>query len=130
MKQVTEYIHELHYKLRMMGIPVVGCAFVFGDNQSLLKNSSLPDSKLAKKLNGIAYYHVRKGVARDEWRTAYIKTDLNRADLLTKNLGAGPKRDGHVKSLLHHIVGNSVLDMATAAAAVQVAWEWIKYFFD
>ena len=130
MKQVTEYIWGLRYKLKMMGIPVVGCDFVFSDNQSVLKNSSLPDSKLNNKSNSIAYHHVREGVARDEWRTAYIKTNLNRADLLTKNLGTGPKRDGHMKSLLHHIIGDRVPDMAAAAASLKVAWKWIKLLFD
>lgn len=121
MKQVTEYIHGLRYKLRMMGIPVVGCSFILGNNQSVLKNSSLPDSKLNKKLNAIVYHHVREGVARDKWRTAYVKTKLNQADLLTKNLGPGPKHDGHVKNLLHHIVAHSVPDMPTTVTAVQVA---------
>jgi hypothetical protein len=34
MKQATEYIRGLRYKLRMMGITVDEPAFVFGDNQS------------------------------------------------------------------------------------------------
>ncbi len=35
MKQATEYIRGLRYKLRMMGITVDEPAFVFGDNQSV-----------------------------------------------------------------------------------------------
>ena len=35
MKQVTEYIRGLRYKLRMFGIPVDGPAFIYGDNQSV-----------------------------------------------------------------------------------------------
>ena len=65
MKHVTEYIKGLRYKLRMMGIPVVGCAYVLSDNQSVLKNTLSPDSKLKKKSNSIAYHHVCEGVARD-----------------------------------------------------------------
>ena len=33
MKQATEYVRGLRYKLRLMGIPVDEPAFIFGDNQ-------------------------------------------------------------------------------------------------
>ena len=75
----------------MMGITVDEPAFVFGDNQSVLANTTAPGSTLKKKSNAIAYHFVREGCARDEWRTTYINTDENLADLLTKPL-AGPKR--------------------------------------
>ena len=92
MKQCTEYIRGLRYKLRMMGIPVIGPAYIKGDNQSVLCNTSIPDSTLKKKSQSIAYHFVREGVARDEWRTAYVNTNENPADLLTKQPTAGEKR--------------------------------------
>ena len=42
-----------------MGIPINDPAYVFGDNKSVLVNSSKPDSVLKKKNNSIAYHHVR-----------------------------------------------------------------------
>jgi hypothetical protein len=59
-------------------------------NQSVLANTTALGSTLMKKSNAIAYHFVREGCARDEWRTTYINTDENVADLLTKHL-AGPK---------------------------------------
>ena len=106
MKQCTEYIRGLRYKLRMMGIPCEAPTFIFGDNQSVLCNTSIPDSTLKKKSNSIAYHFVREGCARDEWRTAYVNTHLNPADLLTKPLKAGEKRSSFVRMILHHIFGN------------------------
>ena len=50
MKQCCEYIRSLKYKLRMMGIPVEGPAYIYGDNKSVLANSSVPDSVLKKKI--------------------------------------------------------------------------------
>jgi hypothetical protein len=91
MKQCTEYIRGLRYKLRMMGIPIIGPAFVYGDNQSVLANTTIPDSTLKKKSQSIAYHFVREGVARDEWRTAYVNTHENPADLLTKPLPSREK---------------------------------------
>ena len=102
MKQATEYVRGLRYKLRMMGITVDEPAFVFGDNQSVLANTTNPTSTLKKKSNAIAYHFVCEGVARDEWRTAYINTNDNIADMLTKPL-SGPKRWKFVRMVLHHI---------------------------
>ena len=103
MKQCCEYLRGLRYKLRMMGIPVIGHARIFVDNQSVLANTTIPDSTLKKKSQSIAYHFIREGSARDEWRTTYINTHQNEADLLTKQLPSGEKREYFVSRLLHHI---------------------------
>ena len=107
MKQCCEYIRGLRDKLRMMGIPVEGPMYIYGDNQSVLANTTIPDSTLKKKSQSIAYHFVREGVARDEWRTSYVNTHDIEADLLTKQLPHGEKRKGFVSNLLHHIFGLS-----------------------
>ena len=104
MKTATEYVRGLRFKLRMFGIPCEGCTYVYGDNKSVLVNSSLPHSTLKKKSNSIAYHFVRDGSARDEWRVTYIRSHDNPADLLTKALPSGEKRDKFVGMLMHHIV--------------------------
>ena len=48
MKIATEYIRALRYKLRTMGIFIDQPAFVYGDNQSVLTNVSLPGSTLKR----------------------------------------------------------------------------------
>lgn len=103
MKQATEYVRGLRYKLRMMGIPVEEPTLVYGDNQSVLANTTMPSSTLKKKSNSIAYHFVREGCARDEWRTTYINTHLNPADMLTKPLPPGEKRSKFVRMVLHHL---------------------------
>jgi hypothetical protein len=103
MKNCCEYLRGLRYKLRMLGIPCDGPVYIQGDNQSVLYNTTIPDSTLKKKSQSIAYHYVREGSARDEWRTSYISTHDNEADLLTKTLPAGEKRRGFVRNLLHHI---------------------------
>ena len=87
----------------MMGIPINGPAFVYEDNQSVLANTTIPDSTLKKKSQSIAYQFVREAVARDEWRTAYVNTHENPADLLTKPLRVAEKRHTFVKMIMHHI---------------------------
>jgi hypothetical protein len=103
MKQCCEYLRGLRSKLRMMGIPCEGPAYIYGDNQSVLANTTIPNSTLKKESQSIAYHFVREGAARDEWRTAYVNTHDNEADLLRKQLPSGDKRKGFVRKLLHHI---------------------------
>jgi hypothetical protein len=103
MKQCCEYLRGLRYKLRMMGIPCDAPAYILGDNQSVLANTTVPDSTLKKKSQSICYHYVREGAARDEWRTSYVNTHSNESDLLTKLLPSGDKRKGFVRNLLHHI---------------------------
>ena len=107
MKHCCEYLRGLRYKLRMMGIEVKGPAHIWGDNQSVLCNTSVPDSTLNKKSQSIAYHLVREGVARDYWRTAYVSTHENPVDLLTKVLPKGDKRRVFVWMLHHRIFGSA-----------------------
>eukprot|EP00957_Ditylum_brightwellii_P099562 7584169-Ditylum_brightwellii.AAC.1 len=44
-----EYLRSLRYKLRMMGIPCEGPAYIAVNNQSVLANMTVLDSTLKKK---------------------------------------------------------------------------------
>ena len=103
MKQCCEYIRGLRYKLRMMGIPFNLPTYVFGDNQSVLANTTKPHSTLKKKSSSIAYHFVREGTAKDEWRTTYLNTNFNPADMLTKSLPGGEKRTRFISYVLHYL---------------------------
>ena len=61
----------LHYKLFMFGIPVDEPVFIYGDNQSVPVNSSVPESTLKRKSQSIDFHFIGKGCATDEWRTTY-----------------------------------------------------------
>jgi hypothetical protein len=103
MKQCCEYLCGLRYKLRMMGIPCEDPVYILGDNQSVLANTTIPNYTLKKKNQSIAYHFVREGAARNEWRTSYVNTHVNEADLVTKQFPAGQKRTGFVSRMLHPI---------------------------
>ena len=49
--------------------------YIFGDNQSVLVNSSKPHSSLKKKPSSIVFHFVREGAAKDEWQVAYLNTN-------------------------------------------------------
>ena len=96
----TELIKALRYKLRMFGIPIQGPANVLIDNETVMKNTSIPSSTLQKKHNAICYHYVREAVAAKVMRIAHIPTDQNLADMFTKVLGA-TKLKGFVQKILY-----------------------------
>ena len=79
------------------------CAYIFGDNKSVLVNLAIPRCQLKKMSNSVVFLHVREGSALDEWRATYINTHENIADLLTKNLPSGEKRTKFFKMLLYYL---------------------------
>jgi hypothetical protein len=100
MKIATEIIRGLRYKLRMMGVPLDGPANVLADNDSMVKNSTIPTQTLQKKHNAICYHYVREAVATNVMRIAYIPTTENLADMFTKTLGA-TKLHGFIQKILY-----------------------------
>ena len=59
----------------MMGIPCEAPVYIYGGNQSVLVNVTIPHSTLKKKLQSIAYHFMREGSTRDEWQMLYINTN-------------------------------------------------------
>ena len=89
----SELIASLRYKLRMFGIPVVGPAHVFCDNESVYKNASQSESTLRKKHNSICFHRVRECVAAGIMIVHKVDTDYNLSDMLTKSLPANKRKE-------------------------------------
>lgn len=91
-KQAVDMIEGLIYKLRMFGIPTIGEARIFCDNQATVKSESNPDTQLQKKHNSIAFHRIREAVAGG-WILLYHEDgQSNLADLLTKILSVERRR--------------------------------------
>ena len=70
---------------------------------STIHNTQKPESTLKKKSNSICYHAVRESVAMGESRVGHIRSEDNPADLATKFVPGGQKRDHLVGMLLHDI---------------------------
>ena len=103
MRQCCEYIRGLRYKLRMMGIPINNPALVYGDNQSVLWNTKVPDSTLKKKSSAVAYHYCREGVSRKEWLTNYVHTSENPSDIMTKSISNLQDRKRKIRMIMYDI---------------------------
>ena len=83
-RQCTEQIIDLRYSLRIMSIPIQGPSIMFGDNESVIKNSTIPSSTLNKRHNALSYHRVREAIAAKILRFIKIPGSNNVADPLTK----------------------------------------------
>jgi hypothetical protein len=90
MKIAIDMIEGLRYKLRMMGVPLIGTTAVFCDNQSAVKNLTGPEAVLKKRHNAIAYHRAREVQAAGIIKVAWENGEMNIADLLTKFM-PGPR---------------------------------------
>jgi len=99
LKIAVEMVEGLRYKLRMMGIQVDGPTNVFCDNESVVKNTTRPESTLKKKHNAIAYHRVREAQAAGIVRISHEAGETNLADILTKCL-PGPR----LRTLISYIL--------------------------
>ena len=86
MKTATKCIRGLRYKLKMKDIPISGLTYIYGENMSVIHNTTDPKSTLKKNHNSIGYHFIREGVTRGEWLATFIKSIENIADTLTKFL--------------------------------------------
>ena len=86
MKQATDMIEALLYKLRMFGIPIESETRVLCDNESVVKTGTNPEARLAKKHNSIAFHRIRECVASKMIILYHEKGESNLADILTKVL--------------------------------------------
>jgi hypothetical protein len=77
---------SLCYKLQMMVIQIDSPCTNFCENDTMMKNSTIPESVLCKKHNSIAYHRVKESVAAGILHIGYIHSSLNLADMFTKPL--------------------------------------------
>jgi hypothetical protein len=83
-RQAVEQILDIHYQLRMMGIPIAGPTLLFGDSQDVITRSTLSDSTLNKHHNALAYPCVCESIAAKILLFYHILSIKNPADILTK----------------------------------------------
>jgi hypothetical protein len=82
----TDKIIETRYMMRMLGAPMNGPSYMFGDNLAVINSATIPDDTLKKRHNALSYHRVREAIAADIIRFIHIDGKDNPADVLTKSL--------------------------------------------
>jgi hypothetical protein len=83
--------------LKSLGVDLDGPTLMFGDNMTVVLNTSVPSSVLKKKHNAIAYHRLREAMTAKVMRFAYVKSKETVSDILTKPLS---------NETFHHSVKN------------------------
>ena len=59
----------------MMGIPISGPLYIYGDNVSVVHNTYRPESALTKKSNSVCHHAVHESVAMGESLVGYMTSN-------------------------------------------------------
>ena len=82
----VQQIMDMRITLRYMGVPLEPSAWLFGDNESVIKSSMIPASTLGKRHNALSYHTVRAAIAAGFVEFHHIPGVDNIADIMTKHL--------------------------------------------
>ena len=77
-------IIEYRYKLRMLGVPIIGMSLLYGDNMAVITNASIPNSNVKKKHQACAYRFIREVSPTGIVNFIYKQSEQNRDDALIK----------------------------------------------
>jgi hypothetical protein len=65
LQAAKDMIVAIRYKLRMLGVSIAVPVNVVCDNNGIVKNTTIPESMLAKKHNAINYHAIHEAVAAE-----------------------------------------------------------------
>jgi hypothetical protein len=82
-----EQITARRLDLRYLEVPIKGASRLFGDNESVTKSGSVPQSKLNKRHQALSYHSVREAIASGMMAFHHIPGAANPADILSKHWG-------------------------------------------
>jgi hypothetical protein len=83
----VDQIMDLRTTLRYLGVPVREKSYMFGDNQSVITNSSIPNSSLNKRHNTLSYHRVQEMIAAMILGYYWIDGKRNPADIVSTHWG-------------------------------------------
>ena len=83
----TEQVIDLRTSLRYLGARMRDKSYMFGDNESVVKSSTVPHSRLNKRHNALAFHRTREAIAAKILGYYHIPGAANPADILSKHWG-------------------------------------------
>ena len=83
---VAEQNIDPRLTFRCMGV-VVGRSIMFGDNESVVKNSTIPHSRLMKRHMALSHHRVREAIASNVLSFFHMPGKENPSDVLSEHWG-------------------------------------------
>ena len=76
--------------------------YVWGDNESMINSSTIPESKLNKRHNILSFHYVRSMISRGYINLQHLASEWNFADILTKNWSYQSSYHELIQPVFHH----------------------------
>ena len=83
-RTAVEQIMDLRLTLRYLGVPIRRSTYLFGDNESVVNSSSVPQARLHKRHAALSFHRVREAIAAGIIKFIHIPGKINPADILSK----------------------------------------------
>jgi hypothetical protein len=96
----------IRYELRMLGVPLDGPIWMFGDNKSMIGSLAEPSGQLTKRHLILSWHWLREKAAMGVVYYLHISSKENLADCLTKHLTHAPLWALVKDHLFHHFQKN------------------------
>ena len=82
--------------------PVGEMNYVWGDNESMINSSNLPEAKLHKRHNILSFNYVRSMISRVYINLQHLASQWNFADILTRNWSYQSSYYELIQPVFHH----------------------------
>ena len=86
-KMAAQQSMGMRTALRYLGVTIKGPTHLFGDNESVVTNASLPHSPLRKRHHALSYHYTRESIASGPIDFWFLPGHMNPADILSKHWG-------------------------------------------
>ena len=83
-KIAVEQTKEIRYDLRSIGVPIEGPSIMFGDNESVVKSTTIPNSSLKRKSLLLAFHTIREAIVANIINLFHMPGKENPVDCLAK----------------------------------------------
>ena len=114
-----EQIVDLRNAFRYLGVPVFETSYVFGDNESQIKSSSIPYARLNKRHNILSYHYVRNQISKGHICMNHLPSQFNVSDTLSKHWGHQSNYERLIKPILnvHDYGDHKIFDINDLSSA-------------
>ena len=101
--------------------------YVWGDNESMINSSTIPESKLNKRHNILSFHYVRSMISQGYINLQHIASEWNFADILTKHWAYQACYNELIQPVFHH-PGNTAALFLDNTLELDVALEKGRIF--
>ena len=112
--------------LQYHGKPVGEMDYVWGDNESMINSSTLPEAKLHKRHNILLFHYVRNMISQRYINLQHLLSEWNFADILTKKWSYQSSYYELIQPVIHHsgntaaLFFNNTLEVDVSIAEVSI----------